>query len=152
MINKNLKNAANYQPLSPISFLLRTVEIFPEHIAWIYGKKKCTYSKLLDRCNKLANSLRLLGVKKGNVVSVMLPNVPAMIEAHFGVPMAGGILNTINTRLEKTSIEYIIRHSKTKIFVFHEDFYDVVMSLSKDTLRSIKLICVYERKTKSAFI
>jgi len=152
MINKNLKNAANYQPLSPISFLLRTAEIFPEHIAWIYGKKKCTYAELLDRCNKLANSLRSLGVKKGNVVSVMLPNVPAMIEAHFGVPMAGGILNTINTRLEKTSIEYIIRHSKAKIFVFHEDFYDVVMSLSKDTLSSIKLICVYERKTKSAFI
>ena len=105
MVHKNLKNEANYQPLSPISFLFRTAEIFPDYIAWVYEKKKCNYAKLLERTKKLANSLRLIGVKKGDVVSVMLPNVPSMIEAHFGVPMAGAILNTINTRLEKTSIE-----------------------------------------------
>ncbi len=145
----NLKNQANYQPLSPVSFLLRSAEIFPDYIAWIYEKKKCTYSKLLDRSKKLANSLKLIGLKKGNVVSVMLPNVPAMIEAHFGIPMAGGVLNTINTRLEKQSIEYILKHSKAKIFIFHEDFYDLVMCLSKETRSLVKLICVYEKEKKS---
>ena len=149
MSYKNLKNEANYQPLSPISFLFRTAEIFPDYIAWIYEKKKCNYAKLLERTKKLANSLRIIGVKKGDVVSVMLPNVPSMIEAHFGVPMAGAILNTINTRLEKTSIEYIIKHSRAKVFIFHEDFYDLVLSLSKEALSSLKLICVYEQVIKS---
>ena len=148
MIYSNSKNQANYQPLSPISFLLRTAEIFPNYIAWIYEEEKCTYAKLLQRTNKLANSLNLIGVKKGDVVSVMLPNVPAMIEVHFGVPMVGAILNTINTRLEKKSVEYIIKHSKAKIFIFHEDFYDLVINLSKDTLSSVKLICVYEKEKK----
>ena len=149
MRHNTLKNKANYQPLSPISFLLRTAEIFPEYIAWVYENKKCTYAKLLERSKKLANSLKLLGLKKKHVVSVMLPNVPAMIEVHFGVPMAGAIINTINTRLEKKSIEYIIKHSKAKIFIFHEDFYDLVMSLPKETLSLVKLICVYEKVIKS---
>ena len=107
------KNKANYIPLTPLSFLYRTKEIFPNRLAWIYGKRKASYEDLYFKCKKLAAAIKKLNVRRGDVVSVMLPNVPEMIEAHFGVPMSGAILNSLNTRLEKRSIEFILKHSKS---------------------------------------
>ena len=125
------KNKANYSQLTPLSFLYRTAKIFPDQIAWIYGKRKANYLELLKKSKNLALAVKSLNVKKGNVVSVMLPNVPEMIEAHFGIPMSGAILNSLNTRLEKKTIEFILRHSKSKVLIFHEDYIDLIRSLSK---------------------
>ncbi len=133
------KNTANYSQLTPLSFLYRTVKIFPKKIAWIFNKRKATYEEFYFRCIQLANALKSANIKKNEVVSVMLPNVPEMIEAHFGVPMSGAILNSLNTRLEKKSIEFILKHSKTKVLIFHEDYLDLVINLSKN---NIKLVIV----------
>ena len=90
------KNNANFVPLTPLSFLYRTKNIFPKRIAWIYGKRKATYYEFYNRCKSLALALKKIKIKNRDVVSVMLPNVPEMIEAHFGVPMSGAILNSLN--------------------------------------------------------
>ena len=134
------KNLANFTSLTPLSFLYRTVEIFPKRLAWIYGKRKATYEEFYLKCRALAASVKKLKIKKGDVVSVMLPNVPEMLEAHFGIPMTGAILNSINTRLEKRSIEYILQHSKSKILIFHEDFLDLIKTIKLKG--SINLIMV----------
>ena len=138
------KNKSNYVQLTPLSFLYRTKNIFPKRIAWVYGKRKATYDEFYWRCKRLADALRYIKIKEREVVSVMLPNVPEMIEAHFGVPMSGAILNSLNTRLEKRSIEFILKHSKSKVLIFHEDFKDLVESLSKKI--KIKLILVNDVK------
>ena len=100
------KNKANFTALTPLSFLYRTVSIFPNKLAWIYGNRKATYQELYLKSKSLALAMKKLNVQKGDVVSVMLPNTPEMIESHFGVPMCGAILNTLNTRLEKRNIEF----------------------------------------------
>ena len=137
-------NKANYSSLTPLSFLYRTVEIFPNRIAWVYRSRKANYLELYSRCKNLSAAMKTLKVKKGEVVSVLLPNVPEMIEAHFGIPMSGAILNTINTRLEERSIEFILRHSKSKVLIFHEDYIDLIKSLSKKI--KIKFIIVQDKK------
>ena len=124
------KNKANFSALTPLSFLYRTASIFPSRLAWIYGSRKASYQELYLRSKNLAAAIKKLRVRKGEVVSVMLPNIPEMIEAHFGIPMSGAILNSLNTRLEKRSIEFILKHSKSKILIFHEDYIDLVKSLS----------------------
>ncbi|MAI02832.1 MAG: acyl-CoA synthetase [Rickettsiales bacterium] len=138
------KNKANFVELTPLSFLYRTKEIFPNRLAWIYGKRKATYDEFYTRCKKLAVALKNMNIKDKDVVSVMLPNVPEMLEAHFGVPMSGAILNSLNTRLEIRSIEYILKHSKSKFLIFHEDYIDLIKNLSKKL--KIKLILVRDKK------
>ena len=147
MISKLKKNKSNFVPLTPLSFLYRTKNIFPKRIAWIYGSRKATYYEFYEKCKMLALALKKINVRNKEVVSVLLPNVPEMIEMHFGVPMSGAILNTLNTRLEKRSMEFILKHSKSKVLIFHEDYKDLVMSLSKKI--KIKLILVNDiRKYK----
>ncbi len=140
--NKYPKSVVNYQPLTPLSFLYRTASIFPDKIAWIYNKRKANYKELLEKSVFLSMYLKKIGIKKNDVVSVMLPNVPEMIEAHFGVPMTGAILNSINTRLEFKSISYIIKHSKTKVFIFHEDYIDLIKKIIKVYKTNISYILV----------
>jgi 3-(methylthio)propionyl---CoA ligase len=92
-------NAANFAPLTPVSFLPRSAEIHPGRFAVIHGPRRYSYRQFYDRARQLASALATAGVRAGDTVSVMLPNVPAMLEAHYGVPMLGAVLNTINTRL-----------------------------------------------------
>jgi fatty-acyl-CoA synthase len=92
---------ANYEPLSPLSFLHRTAMMFPNRQAVVYGERSYTWSEFYTRCKKLASALRHHGVCKGDTVAVLAANTPEMIEAHFGVPMSGAVLNTINTRLDE---------------------------------------------------
>ena len=141
------KNKANFTALTPLSFLYRTVSIFPNKLAWIYGNRKATYQELYLNSKNLALAMKKLNVQKGDVVSVMLPNTPEMIESHFGVPMCGAILNTLNTRLEKRNIEFILEHSKSKVLIFHEDFIDLIKNLSKKI--KIKYLIVQNKKEKS---
>jgi len=91
------RNPANFQPLTPLLFLQRCAEVFPGHSAVIHGTQKSSYSQLYARARRLASALSKLGISRGDTVAVMLANTPAMLEAHYGVPMAGAVLNTLNT-------------------------------------------------------
>jgi fatty-acyl-CoA synthase len=108
---------ANYTALSPIVFLPRAAEIYPERVAIVHGALRFTYREFLERARRLASALQKAGVKRGDVVSAMLPNIPAMLEAHYGVPMLGAVLNTINTRLDADTVAYILEHSEAKVFI-----------------------------------
>ena len=120
------KNKANHWALTPISFLERTNQIWPEKTAWIHGSKSNTYRELHTRCLKIAKGLKIKGIKKGDTVAAILPNVPAMIECHFSVMMAGAILNTINTRLDAKAINFILQHGKAKIVFVDPEFNEVL--------------------------
>ena len=120
------KNAANYVPLSPLSFLERSAQVYPSRLALIYGPQRQTWAQTYDRCRRLASALAQRGVGQGDTVAVMLPNVPAMYEAHFGVPMAGAVLNTLNTRLDAEAIAFMLQHGEAKVLLTDREFSAVV--------------------------
>ena len=120
------KNAANYVPLSPLSFLERSALVYPSRLALIYGPHRQTWAQTYDRCRRLASALAQRGVGHGDTVAVMLPNVPAMYEAHFGVPMAGAVLNTLNTRLDAEAIAFMLQHGEAKVLLTDREFSAVV--------------------------
>jgi fatty-acyl-CoA synthase len=122
------RNAANFQPLTPLSFLARAAEIYPDQTAIIHGAQSWTYREFFDRAKKLASALTKRGIKRGDTVSVILPNVPAMLEAHYGVAMAGAVLNSINTRLDATIIGFTFDHGETKILIADREFSKTVKS------------------------
>jgi fatty-acyl-CoA synthase len=117
---------ANRTELSPIAFLPRAAEIYPQRVAVVHGKQRITYAQFLERARRLAGALAKRGVKRGDVVSAMLPNVPAMLDAHYGVPMLGAVLNTINTRLDADTVAYILEHAEAKVFITDRVFAGVV--------------------------
>ena len=94
------KTAANYVPLSPLSFLSRAAAVHPDRVAIIHGALRRTWKETDVRCRRLASALEKRGIGRGDTVAAMLPNTPAMVEAHFGVPMTGAVLNALNTRLD----------------------------------------------------
>jgi fatty-acyl-CoA synthase len=120
------KNAANYTPLSPLSLIARTAYVYPRRTAVIHGEWKLTWSEVYARCRRLAAALRAHGIGAGDTVAVMLPNVPAMYEAHFGVPMAGAVLNTLNTRLDADTIAFMLDHAEAKVLIIDREFSGVV--------------------------
>jgi fatty-acyl-CoA synthase len=117
---------ANRTELSPVSFLPRAAEIYPDRIAVVHGKQRIAYAQFFERARRLASALAKRGVKRGDVVSAMLPNVPAMLDAHYGVPMLGAVLNTINTRLDADTVAYILEHGEAKVFITDRVFASVV--------------------------
>ena len=116
------KNAANYTPLSPLSLLARTAYVYPRRIAVIHGDWQLTWSEVYGRCRRLASMLRRSGVGAGDTVAAMLPNVPAMYEVHFGVAMAGAVLNTLNTRLDAEAIAFMLDHGEARVLVTDREF------------------------------
>ena len=104
------KNAANYAPLTPLSFLERAAYVYPDRISVIHGKQRYTWKETYARCRRLASALAKRGIGVGDTVAVMLPNIPAMVEAHFGIPMCGAVLNTLNTRLDAEAIGFMLEH------------------------------------------
>src|SRR6267142_1300519 len=117
---------ANYTPLSPSVFLLRAAEIYPERVAVVHGAVRHSYARFYERARRLASALQKAGVRRGDVVSAMLPNVPAMLEAHYGVPAIGAVLNTINTRLDADTVAYILEHGGARVFITDRIFAGVV--------------------------
>lgn len=111
------RNPANHQPLTPLSFLRRTATVFPEHTAIIHGSLRRTYKDFYERSVRLASSLAGLGIGRGDTVSVMLMNTPAMLECHYGVPMSGAVLHSINTRLDAKVIAFQLDHAEAKVVV-----------------------------------
>ena len=120
------KNRANYTPLSPLSFLERTASIYPNHDSIVYCDLRYQWSETYSRCRRLASALKNRGISKGDTVAVMLPNVPAMYEASFGVAMAGGVLNALNIRLNADSIAFMLEHAEAKILLTDREFYNVI--------------------------
>lgn len=116
------KNAANYQPLTPLSFLERTACVTPNHLAIVHGSKRVTYQQFYDRCRRLGSALAQRYIGPGDTVSVMLSNTPAMLEAHYGVPMTGAILHSINTRLDAAIIAFQLDHAGTKLLITDREF------------------------------
>jgi fatty-acyl-CoA synthase len=133
-------NAANCTPLSPLSFLPRAAEIHPDRVAVIHGAQRISYAQFYERARRLASALAKRGVKKGDVVAAMLPNVPAMLDAHYGVPMLGAVLNAINTRLDADTVAYILEHGEAKAFLTDRVFAAVVGPALKKLNRKIPVI------------
>ncbi|MDI9332576.1 MAG: acyl-CoA synthetase [Alphaproteobacteria bacterium] len=120
------KNAANFVPLSPLSFIERSAAVFPDRVALIYGEQRQSWRQTYERCRRLASALARHGVGRGDTVAAMLPNVPAMYEAHFGVPMTGAVLNTLNTRLDAEAIAFMLQHGQAKVLLTDREFSVVV--------------------------
>ncbi len=120
------KNAANYTPLSPMSLLARTAYVYPLRAAVIHGDWRLTWSEVYSRCRRLASALQRRGIGAGDTVAAMLPNIPAMYEAHFGVAMAGAVLNTLNTRLDAKSIAFMLAHGAAKVLLTDREFSDTI--------------------------
>ena len=126
MYNIFEKVEANHVPLSPLSFLPRVANIFPNRTAVIYGNRKYSWIEFYNRCRRLASSIKKLGISKGDTVSVIAANTPEMIEAHYGISMAGAVLNSINIRLDSKTIAYILEHSEAKMLITDTAFSSTV--------------------------
>jgi fatty-acyl-CoA synthase len=120
------KNAANHAPLTPLTFLERTADIYPERLAVVHGSLRRNYRELRERCHKLASALVQLGIEPGDTVAAMLPNTPAMLECHYGVPMAGAVLNALNTRSDPGTIAFILEHGEAKAIIVDSEFAPIV--------------------------
>ncbi len=125
------KNPANYQPLTPLVFLERAASVHPHHTAVIYGKARSTYAEFYARTRKLAAALAARGLGFGDTVSVMLANTPSMLEAHYGVPMTGAVLHSINTRLDASAIAFMLDHAETKVLIGDTEFAPVLKQALK---------------------
>jgi fatty-acyl-CoA synthase len=120
------KTAANYQPLTPLSFLERAAAVYPGHAAVIHGAQRFTYAELYARARRLASALAARGVGVGDTVSVMLANTPPMLEAHYGVPMTGAVLHCINTRLDAAVVSFQLDHADAKVAICDREFAPVM--------------------------
>ena len=120
------RNAANHAPLTPLSFIDRTAAIWPEQVAVIHGPRRSTWGETYARCRRLASMLERLGIRPGDTVSCMLANTPEMVEMHFGVPMTGGVLNTLNTRLDPEAIAFMLKHAEAKVLVTDTEYAPIV--------------------------
>jgi len=120
------RNPANFVPLSPLSFIERTASVFPDRVALIYGTRRQSWSQTYRRCRRLGSALAARGIGRGDTVAAMLPNVPAMFEAHFGVAMSGAVLNTLNTRLDAEAIAFMLQHGGARMLLTDREFSPVV--------------------------
>lgn len=120
------RTPANYVPLTPLHFLDRSAEQYPDRIAIIHGNFKQTWSETRHRCRRLASALIQRGVQLGDTVSILAPNTPAMLEAHFGIPLSGAVLNSINCRLDADGVRFILQHGECKILLVDREFSELV--------------------------
>ena len=116
------RTPSNFQPLTPLTFLRRAARTYPDAIAIIHGNRRYSYAEFYARSRRLASALLRAGLTRGNTVSVLLSNTPAMLEAHHGVPMAGCVLNALNTRLDPASIAFMLDHAETRVFIADREF------------------------------
>lgn len=125
------RNDANHAALTPLSFLQRTAAIYPERLAVIHGAERFTYAQLYKRCLRLASALERVGIVAGDTVAIMAPNIPPMLEAHHGVPMAGAVLNALNYRLDAKTIAYILDHGGAKLLITDTEYAPVIAEALK---------------------
>jgi fatty-acyl-CoA synthase len=120
------KNAANYTPLSPLTFIERTAAVYPDRVSVIHGAARYTWGETFARCRQLASALVRRGIGVGDTVAVMLPNTPPMYEAHFGVPVTGAVLNALNTRLDAESVAFMLDHGGAKLLITDREYSPIV--------------------------
>jgi fatty-acyl-CoA synthase len=136
------RNPANYQPLTPLGFLERAAAVFPDHTAIIHGPMRRTYADFYARARRLASALAKRGIKRGDTVSVLLANTPAMLEGHYGVPMCQAVLNTLNTRLDAPIIAFSLDHADTKVLITDREYSKVMkQALSLCKVKPIVIDC-----------
>src|SRR5438034_10921406 len=136
------RTAASFAPLTPVAFLPRIAAIHPDRIAVVHGAQRISYRQFAERARRLASALARRGIRPGQTVSAMLPNVPAMLDAHFGVPMLGAVLNTINTRLDARTVAYILEHGESKALITDREYAAVVGPALKQLGRRLLVIDV----------
>ena len=139
------KNEANYVPLTPLSFLERAKDIYPNYEAVVYESRKYTWSEVYKRCIKFASALDKLGIKTGDTVSVLAFNTPEIFEAHYSIPMVGAVINAINTRLDSKTISYILNHSEAKVLIVDRQFHDVVKKALEEVNSKITIIDIDDK-------
>jgi fatty-acyl-CoA synthase len=144
--DKNLdKNDANYVPLSPLTFLERTKDIYPNYEAVVYESRSYTWEEVYKRCVKFASALDKLGVKTGDTVSIMAFNTPEIFEAHYSIPMVGAVINAINTRLDPNTVSYILEHSDAKVLIVDRQFHEVIAKALKNIKNKITIIDIDDK-------
>lgn len=134
------KNAANFVPLTPISFLQRTAKVYPQRPAIVHGDIRRDWAETYDRCVQLASTLTKCGVQKGDTVSIMAPNIPEFVEASFGVPMSGAVLNSLNIRLDASALAFILTHCEAKVLLTDRQFSSVIAEALKEVKHPIMVI------------
>tara|TARA_Y100000741_G_scaffold335659_1_gene293777 strand:+ start:776 stop:2404 length:1629 start_codon:yes stop_codon:yes gene_type:complete len=145
--DKNLdKNEANYVPLSPLTFLERTKDIYPNYEAVVYESRSYTWEEVYKRCVKFASALDKLGIKTGDTVSIMAFNTPEIFEAHYSIPMVGAVINAINTRLDPNTISYILEHSDAKVLIVDRQFHEVIAKALKNVKNKINIIDIEDKE------
>ena len=139
------KNEANYVPLSPLSFLERTKNIYPNYEAIVYESRSYTWSEVYKRCIKFASALDKIGVKVGDTVSIMAFNTPEIFEAHYSIPMVGAVINAINTRLDSKTISYILDHSDAKVLIVDRQFHEAIKKALENVKNKIRIIDIDDK-------
>jgi len=134
------KNAANHVPLSPLSFLKRAATVYPNKTAVVHGSIERNWAETYDRCRQLGSALAKRGIGKGDTVAVMCPNIPAMMEAHFGIPMTGAVMNAMNTRLDASTIAFILDHGEAKAVITDTEFAPTMKAALAETNRKDLLV------------
>jgi fatty-acyl-CoA synthase len=136
------RNAANFVPLTPLRFLDRTADVYPQRVAIVHGSLRQTWAQTRERCYRLASALVRMGVQPGDTVSVIAPNTPAMLEAHFGVPLAGAVLNAINCRLDAEGIAFILRHGESRVLLVDREFAALAVRALAKVPQALRVIDV----------
>ena len=144
--DKNLdKNEANFVPLSPLTFLERTKDIYQNYESVVYESRKYTWKHTYNRCVKFASALDKIGIKTGDTGSIMAFNTPEIFEAHYSIPMVGAVINAINTRLDSKTISYILNHSDAKVLIVDRQFHEVIAKALKDVKNKITIIDIEDK-------
>ncbi len=135
----------NFAPLTPLDFIGRTAQVYGDRLAVVYGELRRNWRQTEQRCRRLACALSHLGIGKNDTVAVMLPNVPEMVEAHFGVPMSGAVLNTLNTRLDYATLHFMLQHGEAKALIIDTEYLDLATHL-KTAIPSLIIVGVEDRQ------
>ena len=136
------RNSANFAALTPIDFIARAAAVYPQRLAIVHGALRQDWATTYRRCRQLASALQAAGVGRGDTVSVMLPNTPAMVEVHFGVPMCGAVLNTLNTRLDAESVAFMLQHGEAKVLITDREYSVTVKRALEQLGRPIVVVDV----------
>lgn len=134
---------ANYTALTPVDFIARAAEVYGQRLAVVHGKVRRTWGQTYERAQRLANALERAGIQRGDTVAVMLPNIPAMVEAHFGVPMLGAVLNTLNTRLDAPSVLFMLGHGEARALIVDTEFADIAQR-ARAEFPHLRIISVHD--------
>jgi len=145
--DKNLdKNEANFVPLSPLTFLERTKDVYPDYEAAVYGNRKYTWLDIYKRVTRFASALEKIGVGNSDTVSIMACNTPELFEAHYSIPMTGAVINAINTRLDSKTVAYILEHSDAKVLIVDRQFHKVIKKALENVKRKIIIIDIDDKQ------